>query len=94
MCYQNGIFPAAIVLVSYLSDDEEHRLMNIFLDAFYKGGFVVRLVKHFSPCPTCSNFQTAVPTKFMYDKFVENNIVSLPLTWSPTCKKCNENKEE
>lgn len=92
ICRQNGVRPTMIVIVSYLSDDKEHSLMNIFLEAFYKAGFVVRLVEHFVPCPTCN--EVVVPTNFIYDKFVENNISTVPSVWTPTCSECNENKDE
>ena len=92
ICNQNRVQPTMIVIVSYLSDDREHRLMNIFLDAFYKAGFVVRLVDHYSPCSSC--YQSVIPTREIYNKFVENNILRLPSVWTSTCQDCNENKEE
>lgn len=92
ICNQNRVRPAMIVIVSYLSDDSEHSLMNIFLDAFYKAGFVVRLVNHFAPCSSC--YQAIVPSRSIYDKFVENNILRLPSLWTSTCQNCNENKED
>ena len=92
ICNQNGVRPTMIVIVSYLSDDKEHSLMNIFLEAFYKAGFVVRLVDHFAPCSTC--YQMVVPSREIYDKFVENNILRLPSVWTSTCKQCNESKDE
>lgn len=92
ICNQNGVQPAMIVIVSYLSDDKDHSLMNIFLDAFYKAGFVVRLVEHYIPCSSC--YQAIVPSRLIYDKFVENNILRLPSIWTSTCRECNEIKDE
>ncbi len=92
ICNQIGVRPAMIVIVSYLSDDKEHSLMNIFLESFYKAGFVVRLVDHFAPCSRC--YQMVVPSREIYGKFVENNMLRLPLAWTSTCKQCNENHED
>jgi hypothetical protein len=93
ICNQIGVRPAMIVIVSYLSDDNEHSLMNIFLEAFYKAGFVVRLVEHFAPCSRC--YQMVVPSREIYEKFRENmNILRLPLAWTSTCRQCNESNED
>ena len=92
ICHQHRVQPVMIVIVSYLSDDKEHSLMNIVLEAFYKAGFVVRLVEHFAPCSSCEQF--VVPTREIYDKFVENNILRLPSVWTSTCKVCIESKDE
>ena len=89
ICKQNNFRPSQIIIVSYLSDDSEHSLMNIFLDIFYKAGFIVRLTDHYTICQNCNQF--VVPTKFMYDNFTERNITTIPSTWTPTCKNCNEN---
>lgn len=91
ICNQNRVNPAMIVIVSYLSDDKEHSLMNIFLDTFYKAGFLVRLVNHYAPCSKCHQF--IVPSREIYNKFVENNILRLPSVWTSTCQECNENNE-
>ncbi len=87
ICKENGSRPAQIIIVSYLSDDKDHRLMNIFLDVFYSSGFVVRLNQHYDVCSDCKQF--AVPTEFMYQCFVEKNASYLPSRWTPTCKNCN-----
>ena len=89
---QMRVQPSMIVIVSYLSDDREHSLMNIFLETFYKAGFVVRLIDHFAPCSTC--LQAIVPSRAIYNKFVENNILRLPSVWTSTCQECNEYKDE
>jgi hypothetical protein len=92
ICNQMRVNPSMIIIVSYLSDDKEHSLMNIFLETFYKAGFVVRLVEHYAPCSRCHQF--IVPSREIYNKFVENNILSLPSLWTSTCQECNENKDE
>lgn len=91
ICRQNNLKPSQIIIVNYLSDDREHRLMNIFLDVFYSSGFVVRLNQHYDVCPTCQSF--AVPTEYMYRCFVERNIPNIPSTWTPTCYNCNLNND-
>jgi len=91
ICRQNGSKPAQIIIVNYLSDDKEHRLMNIFLDVFYSSGFVVRLNQHYSVCPSCNS--SAVPTEYMYRCFAERNLPNIPSRWTSTCKNCNDNQE-
>lgn len=86
ICKQNGFRPSQIVIVNYLSDDKHHKLMNMFLDIFYRAGFVVRLVDHYSICQGCNQF--AIPTKFIYDMFVDRNI-SVPSRWTSICKECD-----
>lgn len=88
LCRTNGFTPSQIIIVSHLSDDNDHMLMNNFLDLFYKAGFTVRLNKHCSPCSTCQQY--VVPSEFMYNKLKEHNIRNLPSNWTSTCKRCNE----
>ena len=91
ICRQNNLKPAQIIIVNYLSDDKEHRLMNIFLDVFYSSGFVVRLNQHYDICSRCQSF--AVPTEYMHRCFVERNIPNIPSVWTPTCYNCNLDNE-
>ena len=89
ICRKNESVPSQIVLVSYLSDDKDHKLMNMFLDVFYRAGFVIRSIDHYVTCQACDQF--VVPTKFMYDKFKEHNIRNeIPSVWSSICKHCSE----
>jgi hypothetical protein len=88
VCKQNNFKPSQIIIVNYISDDRNHSLMNIFLDVFYRAGFIVRLIEHIAVCPSCK--QVAVPTKFLYDKFIERDISTIPNSWTPTCKNCND----
>ena len=92
LCKQNRFVPSQIILVTYLSDDSDHSLMNIFLDVFYRAGFALRLNQHYRACSTCKQY--AVPSEFMYNKFKEHNINPLPSVWTSTCKCCNEIETE
>ena len=74
-----------IIVVRFMSDKEDHKLIRIFADLFTTSGSVLRTVNDLSPCPKCS---LAIPSEYVYNKMKEHKIPTLPEKWSIQCTKC------
>lgn len=74
-----------IIVVRFMSDKDDHKLIRIFADLFTTSGSVLRTVNDLSPCPKCS---LAIPSEYVYNKMKEHKIPTLPEKWSNYCSKC------
>lgn len=76
--------PTEIMIVDDIKFDKNHKCIKLFTECFTRSGFSVRRKQEYIPCENCG---CAVPTKFMWELFKQQNI-KVPVEWQPTCTKC------
>jgi|688.fasta_scaffold879332_2 hypothetical protein len=78
-----NIKPTQILIVEYLNNDEEHKLISTFAELFTLCGFIVRSQQQIQPCSKCMR---AIPTKNYFDILKEN--IKIEMEWQPSCYNC------
>ena len=75
-----------ILIVEYINaeEDENHELLQIFVQLFTKIGFIVRSKEEIFPCRIC---KAAIPHRPSYEKMKELKI-DVPEVWNDKCSKC------
>lgn len=85
ICRQNKTKKAQIILVDYLSDDEEYSILKIFVNIFVLSGFTVRTKDDIVICDNC---QSAIPSEETFEKMKNSNIDMRINTWNNKCSSC------
>ncbi len=80
----HNIRKGQIMIVDYLIDDDNHKLINIFTEIFTQAGFVVRTKYELFPCETCNS---AIPSLAFYNKMKEQKL-NIPEKWDKKCSNC------
>jgi len=81
----SNIKKGKIIIVKFMCDKDDHKLIRIFADLFTTSGSVLRTINDLTPCPRC---YTAIPSEYVYNKMKEHKITTLPEKWSNLCTKC------
>jgi hypothetical protein len=81
---KHNIRKGQIMIINYIIDDDNHRLINIFAEIFTQAGFVVRTKNELFPCEVCNS---AIPSLGFYNKMKEQNL-NVPENWSKKCSTC------
>jgi hypothetical protein len=81
----SNIKKGKIIVVRFMSDKEDHKLIRIFADLFTTSGSVLRTINDLLPCSQCAS---AIPSEYVYNKMKEHKIRTLPEKWSEKCAKC------
>lgn len=76
--------PKHIIIVEDLVYDKNHRVIQAFTELATKSGFCIRKKEDYGLCSSCCK---CIPTRAMYDKFVEKNI-PVPERWNGRCSNC------
>lgn len=85
ICKLSGQKTQFIVLVDWISFDDEHKLVQAFADRMTHQGFVVRRKEEFGTCSVCNK---AIPCKELYEFMVKKRL-PVPEKWSDKCTTCN-----
>ena len=79
-----NINPTQIIIVDNILYDDNHKLIQIFIDLYTMVGFLVRTKNDVFICKICNK---AIPNLEMYKRMKEMNI-NVPEKWSNKCSKC------
>jgi hypothetical protein len=76
--------PKKIILVSFISFENEYSILNKVCDFLTKNGYCVRRYDEFITCDKCNSAITSIN---VYNT-MKNNNVKVPLVWKEKCIKC------
>ena len=83
VCEKIGCPQLKIILVSYLTFDNKHRLIQHFCELMTRAGFNIRRADEFGIC-TCGK---AIPSLQLY-VYMKSENLPVPVSWSSRCIEC------
>jgi len=86
MCTRNKVKPTKIMIVDFVSFEQEYSLLRIFCEILTLSGFCVRSKQEIFPCKICKN---AIPQLHIYNLLKGNGEKMIPDVWQTTCQKCH-----
>jgi len=85
MCTKNKVIPTKIMIVDFVSFEEEYSLLRIFCEILTLSGFCVRSKQEIFPCKICKR---AIPQLHIYNLMKTNGERMIPDVWQTSCQKC------
>ena len=82
---KNNTTPKKIVLVDFVSFEENYTVIQTLCEIFTTIGFVIRSKNEFIQCFICNR---VIPAKHMYDLMKTSNIQGIPVEWIKKCSTC------
>jgi len=83
LCKNMKVTPKGVLLVKYLSSDNEYTLINTLAELFTRTGLAVRREDDFIQCTVCG---AAIPNEMLFRKLADGNH-RVPYIWSDKCSK-------
>lgn len=85
LCLHIEIPPTQIMIVDEIIFDDNHEITRTLCELFTRCGFSVKRKLEFIPCSNCGK---AVPTRFLYEKFLTDKSKKVPDEYKEKCTDC------
>jgi len=84
ICFENKVTPKQIMIVDFVSFEDNYSLIRIFSEILTLSGFCVRSKNELFSCKNCGK---AIPQSHVYNLLKEGG-QDIPDLWRTTCSNC------